>query len=261
MSSLGATRLFFLAQLAHLVRSRRMLLCSFAALGPALLAWFVPHFHRAPPRIEAFGYISWYLLMPVLTPVLALILGSAVISEELDDRTITYPFTRPVPRAAFFVGRLCASACVACVLVALAVATLFAACAHAGRRPSESELSMELLGTMLSASVGGAAVYAALFACIGVFLRHPMIVGIGYVFAVEVLITFLPGKTRELAVQHHLQSWVHESGAPIWNEVNQGLLSTFEARGDALGTLASIFLLALALGAWGVSRREYVLSA
>ena len=69
MSSLGATWLFFTAQLAHLARSRRVLLCLVAAPVPALLAWLVPPFQRAPPRLELFRYIRWYLLLAVLTPV------------------------------------------------------------------------------------------------------------------------------------------------------------------------------------------------
>jgi ABC-type transport system involved in multi-copper enzyme maturation permease subunit len=39
------------------------------------------------------------LLVQGTVPLLALILGASVVAEEIEDRTLTYLFTRPVPRA------------------------------------------------------------------------------------------------------------------------------------------------------------------
>lgn len=256
-----STWLFFRTQLARLARSRRVLACAIAALVPAALAWLVSSIDGGPPRLDVLGYITWYLVLPVLAPMLALILGSAVISEELDDRTISYPFTRPVPRSSLFVGRWLATASIACGLIALAVLATFLAARLAGSRPIEPELTLALATPVIVGTVAGTLAYSALFACLGVFLAHPMIVGIGYVFAIEVLIAFLPGKTRELAIQHHVQSFVHGSGSELWGKVNEGVVKAFEPGQEALITLAIAATAAVVFGAWAVSRRQYVLSA
>ena len=56
--------------------------------------------------------IGWVLMVQGTVPLVALILGSAVVAEEIEDRTITYLFTRPIPRAAVLLGRWLATALV-----------------------------------------------------------------------------------------------------------------------------------------------------
>ena len=100
MSFLRTTLLFWRTYLPRICFARRTLLvalgCALVPLMALLLLKFVPH---GPSPIGAFLYPSFFIVLSVLVPLAAVISGSAVISEEVDDRTITYLLTRPISRA------------------------------------------------------------------------------------------------------------------------------------------------------------------
>jgi ABC-type transport system involved in multi-copper enzyme maturation permease subunit len=45
-----------------------------------------------------FGLMIWLLYVRFIVPILGVFYGTALIADEVDDRTITYLFTRPIPR-------------------------------------------------------------------------------------------------------------------------------------------------------------------
>ena len=42
----------------------------------------------------------WLLFVRFIVPVLGVFYGTALIADEVEDKTITYLFTRPIPAAA-----------------------------------------------------------------------------------------------------------------------------------------------------------------
>src|SRR5947209_19875296 len=52
-----------------------------------------------------FGMTIWILYIRFIIPVLGVFYGTSLIADEVDDKTITYLFTRPVPRAAVLLGK------------------------------------------------------------------------------------------------------------------------------------------------------------
>jgi len=102
---LRATLLFSTTHLRRSVRSRRTFFSLAFALLPGAVAWLTASF---APRISAADIatsIGWLLMLQVVLPILALVGGTAVIAEEVEDRTITYLFSRPIPRASVLLGR------------------------------------------------------------------------------------------------------------------------------------------------------------
>lgn len=261
MQLVTATLLFFRIHALRLLRTKRLLLCALGAVAPAAIAFTILHFPHTPPRPEVFAFPAWFLFLQVVVPVLSLIMGSAVISEEIDDRTITYPFSRPVPRAALLFGRWLATAVFLCSLLAAGAALLELAARTAGDAPA-GEFPAGFGGPVIVAGALGGAVYAALFAAIGVFLRHPMIVGLGYCFVVEGLLANVPGTSQELTIQYYLRSYVGGSGMEVWKEIQQeAMAAAWDTQSGALTSLAITLAVALFVGAWGISRRQYVMSA
>ena len=47
----------------------------------------------------------WLLYVRFIVPVLGVFYGTALIADEVDDKTITYLFTRPIPRGAVLLGK------------------------------------------------------------------------------------------------------------------------------------------------------------
>src|SRR6266487_3516094 len=52
-----------------------------------------------------FGILIWMLFVRFVVPVLGVFYGTSLIADEVDDKTITYLFTRPIPRAAVLLGK------------------------------------------------------------------------------------------------------------------------------------------------------------
>jgi ABC-type transport system involved in multi-copper enzyme maturation permease subunit len=246
---------------AHLVRtltSRRFLACAIVAFLPALVAFLVTSASaRAGPGHLA-ANLGWMILLQIVVPLVTLIAGSAVVAEEIEDRTITYVFTRPIPRASLLFGRWITTTVLITALLWLATFALLAACARArGKGTLDDTIKVPLYGAVL----WGGVVYSALFASLGAFFKHPMLVGIGYAFAVEGFLANLPGNNQALAIQYYLRSLIAQSGAHAWQRVEGFTDTKFQTPERAHTTLAIVLVLALLLGAWRLSTREYELTS
>ena len=55
-----------------------------------------------------FGVMIWVLFLRFIVPVLGVFYGTALMADEVEDKTITYLFTRPIPRGAVLVGKFLA---------------------------------------------------------------------------------------------------------------------------------------------------------
>jgi ABC-2 type transport system permease protein len=255
----AATVLLFRTQLARVVWSRRSLACLALAAAPPFLAWVASRFNTRISGASIAVHIGWLLLIQVITPLCALVCGSAVVTEEIEDRTITYLFSRPIPRSAVLLGRwLAAWVVVSVALGSSAVLTAgLASCSQAPGPLVDSRITWPLL----AAALLGGAVYSGLFAAAGVFFRHPMIAGLGYAFAIEGLLANLPGKTQALTVQYYLRSVIAATGSPSWHEIEGSSSSRFDTLEGSIATLAIVLAGVLALASWRISRKEFVLSA
>lgn len=253
---LASTALLFRVHVRRVWWSRRALACvALAAIAP-ILAWLVSLFDETSGA-EIATHLGWLLLLQVCVPLIALITGSAVITEEIEDRTISYLFSRPIPRAAVLLGRWSASLVFVWVLLACSVLlTVTLAAGSSVPGPSATE---GILGPLLAAAVLGGAVYTAMFAAAGVFFRHPMIVGLGYAFAIEGFLANLPGRNKVLTVQYYVRSVIASNGSPAWQDVPNFDVQQFASSPvtTALVAITAILLLA----SWRIARREFVLSA
>jgi len=117
--------------LGTLVRSRRAWACAGLLLLPALIAWIVAGSYAKATPSGLTTMLGWNALLQVSVPLVSLLMGVAVVAEEVDDRTITYLFLRPIPRTALLYGRLVTSVLWLAVCAAVAVALLVAAASTA----------------------------------------------------------------------------------------------------------------------------------
>jgi ABC-2 type transport system permease protein len=254
-----ATILLFRTQVARVWWSRRTLACLALAAAPPAMAWIIAHINTRIPPAGIATHLGWLLLVQIVTPLCALVCGSAVVTEEIEDRTITYLFSRPIPRAAVLLGRWLASLVVVSVVLGLSawLTTAVARSSPVAGAPVDDRITVPLLAAVW---IGGA-VYSALFAAAGVIFRHPMIAGLAYAFAVEGFLANLPGRNQALTVQYYLRSVIAATGSPEWRHVEGFATSKFETLGVATTTLAVVLVVVLALASWRISRKEFVLSA
>jgi len=269
MGFLAATGVLCANQLRRLWRAKRTWIAAALCLLPVLAAALIVQLGRQHDEALPAISIGWILQVQVIVPILALILGSAAVAEEVEDRTLSFPFSRPIPRPALLWGRWLASTCVLSVLLAAStLATLavlragFAELDPQATAATENvRLGAGIAGPLLGAVLIGGLVYSAVFAALGTLFRHTMIIGLGYVFAVEGFVANLPGKTQSLTIQFYLRSIVAAYGSPDWLELEVFTTTTFDSGPEALLTLGTVLLVALFGGSWLLSRRQYVLPA
>jgi ABC-type transport system involved in multi-copper enzyme maturation permease subunit len=205
-----------------------------------------------------FGVMIWLLYVRFIVPVLGVFYGTSLIADEVDDRTITYLFTRPIPRSTVVLGKYLAYLVATISLVLPSVVLVFfmvapaAGGSIAGSFPAlVSDLAMIALGLMT---------YGAVFAFVGARVPRPLVIGLVFAFGWEPVVLFLPGFLKRLTVAYYLQTLVrHEM--PQDSAVTM-LMQAFRETSSvstAVMMLGIIAALALWLAGRTVERREYVL--
>jgi ABC-2 type transport system permease protein len=206
-----------------------------------------------------FGLFIWLLYLRFTIPVLGVFYGTSLIADEVEDKTITYLFTRPIPRGAVVLGKYLAylAATVLVVLPSVMVLYFLVVPLGGGSIGSTFPALMEDLGLL---GVGLAA-YGSLFAWVGCRFKYPLVTGLVFAFGWEQVILLIPGYLKRLTIAYYLQGLVphampqDDSALGILRVVTRDSVSV----SVSLACLAAIWLAFLAAAAWTVSRREYVL--
>ena len=116
LSFWAASRRIFDLSLGEMLWSRRTIFMALVVGGPVLLALIVrvlESFGMPALRVNGqrvggmgvFGIMIWMLFLRFAIPILGVFYGTALMADEVEDKTITYLFTRPVPRGAVLFGK------------------------------------------------------------------------------------------------------------------------------------------------------------
>jgi ABC-type transport system involved in multi-copper enzyme maturation permease subunit len=204
-----------------------------------------------------FGLMMWGFFVRFSVPVLGIFYGTSLVADEVEDKTITYLFTRPIPRGAVLLGKyLSYLACtISVVLPAVVIVWLLIVPIGSTLGPAFPDLLSDLGMIVL-----GLTAYGALFALAGATLKRPLVFGLIFVFGWEMLVMALPGYFKHATVAYYLQGLVPHA-LPV--DASTGILETLfhETPGlsESVCGLVAIAVVTLALGVRAVSRREYVI--
>ena len=72
-----------------------------------------------------FGLFIWLLYLRFIVPVLGVFYGTSLIADEVEDKTITYLFTRPISRGAIVIGKYLAYLAATVLVVLPSVMVLY----------------------------------------------------------------------------------------------------------------------------------------
>jgi ABC-type transport system involved in multi-copper enzyme maturation permease subunit len=205
-----------------------------------------------------FGLFIWLLYLRFIIPVLGVFYGTSLIADEVDDKTITYLFTRPIARGAVLVGKYLAYLAVTALVVLPSVMVVYAMLIPFGG--GAIARTFPALVTDLALLGLGLAVYGAVFAWIGARLRHPLVIGLVFAFGWEQAILVLPGYLRKFTVAYYLQGLVpHAMPQDGALSMLQTVFRDSPSFPVCIGWLLAILVGFLFLAARAVERREYVL--
>lgn len=263
-SFLRTTGILFRAHLVRTLRTRRCLVAALLCAIPVAISTLivtVSHF-EGPPPLDLLQGILWHLLVQIITPLVALIFGSAVVAEEIEDRTITYLFTRPIQRAAILVGRWLAALVPMLTALGLSAWGVLHLLGGLGSEERVDWMPEGFRWRTLVVVLAGGAVYSALFAAAGALFKRPILVGLAYTFVYELILGNLPGSNQKATVQYYLKSFLLGGDDETLRRFENTIAIVPLAEPFAAArSLVLILIVSLALGAWRLSRREYVLSA
>ena len=264
----SAVRIFDLS-LGQMLWSRRSVFLGLLLGGPVIIALtlrVVATMYTSGFKINGaqaagasiFGMMIWLLYIRFIVPVLGVFYGTALIADEVDDKTITYLFTRPIPRSAVLLGKYLAYLASTVLLVLPSVMLVYFLIVPTGGS-SIGEAFPSLLADFGMLAVGLAA-YGAVFALVGTRLKRPLVVGLVFAFGWEPAVLVFPGYLKRLTVAYYLQALVtHEMPQDSAMSMVLQLFHEVPTVFTSLVCLAAIITVTLWSAGRAVEQREYVL--
>ena len=175
----------------------------------------------------------------VLLPLVAVIVGTAVIGSELDDGTIVYLLAKPIARWRIVAVKLV----VAWVVVVLLVAPAIAVSGVIGHPDANLAIGYAL------AAAFGALEYTAAFLALSLVTSRALVMGLAYVVVWEGVVAGLFAGTRVLSIRQHTLAVADALGG-------EGALDAELGDAVAVAVGLAVVLLAAALAVRRLERVE-----
>jgi ABC-2 type transport system permease protein len=141
------------------------------------------------------------LSIPTLLPIIALVLASTALGNELSDRTIPYIVLKPWSRLRLIVEKLGATVATGALIAITLAFVAWGALALVGSSADEIVLVAMILASVLAVSG-----YAAAFSLLSLMISRVLLAGLIYILFWESLLArFIPG-IRLLSIRHYVQS-------------------------------------------------------
>jgi len=196
-----------------------------------------------PENVQA---VQLFIMTPVVAPLVALLLGTNALASEREGGTLTYLFTRPIPRAAAVIGKGVAAIIVADIAVALGVVAAWLAGGAPDTNVAGATLALVLETTALT----------GVFVLLGTIVARSLYLGLVYIALFEGVlgntIVARAGTTITYHARRLLSEW--SANALIGNDfplIYDGSVTT------SVLVLLVVPVASLAAAAWWVEKREY----
>jgi ABC-type transport system involved in multi-copper enzyme maturation permease subunit len=212
---------------------------------------------RAGLMAAVFTDILMVFFLQFYIVILALFYGTSVTAEEVENRTLSYLLTRPLPKPAIVLGKYAAYTLLMFAMVSLSLALSYFIMNAA--RLTDPALYLTFLGYLGVLGLGILA-YTAFFTFLGTLLKRAIIVGLVFGFGWENVIQYFPGSTQRFSVVHYLKSLLPYR--PMSGGGKGVALLLF--RLEPTAPLAAVLMLAvitaalLALACWIFRTKEYL---
>lgn len=200
VGGLAATLAIAKLTLVRLLRGKAIWVSGLLALTPALVGALISARHGRATDLEVVLEVSNWLL--AILPALHV---ASSLSEELEQRTSAYLWSRPIPRWTIVSGKLLALVPLVAVLeVGGGLLGLSRAGADVGAVAGRVGLGLGL--GVLAASAISAGMST-------LWPKHGMSISMVYVLFVDLAIGAVPASLRNLSVTHHVRELIGPEGA------------------------------------------------
>jgi ABC-2 type transport system permease protein len=198
-----------------LVGRRRSLGVLLLAAAPVALAAILAFAGGLGDPAEIALEVYATLTLALVTPLVALVLGTGVLGALIDDGTIVYLLVKPVPRRTVVLAAMVvAAAATSAVTVTSAALTalLLVGLASPGL----------VLGMVLGVALASV-LYVVVFVALSVLTGRALVVGLGYVLVWEGIVTSFFAGTRILSIREYALAIVAALGGDTAAPVREGV--------------------------------------
>lgn len=168
----------------QLFAKRRLWLATAFALAPVLFTLVFRVFVDDGPASEAtfFNNLIREIVIGTLLPLAALVFGTTAFGGEVDDGTLIYLLTKPIPRwqvlCSKFVVAMLSTMAVALPAILLSWFVL-----------SGPDMPGRAVAAYVAGAAVGTVVYTALFVALGIASKRAVVIGLLYVISLEGIVS------------------------------------------------------------------------
>jgi len=190
--------------------SRRTVWMGVLSLVPpavtVLLALLLPHLAGDNSNItlsSLFPRLNYHFYLHFLLPLITIFIGTSVLRDEVEERTLSYLLTRPLPRGMIIFSKMLAGIITAGLMlfISLMLTWLVMLISIGG---SEWVGNFNQVIKSSGIIMLGLLVYLPLFTLIGGILKQPVLISLLFSFGWEGTVAVMPGNIKLLTVAHYL---------------------------------------------------------
>lgn len=152
-----------------------------------------------------FPQMAVFLFIHFLLPVMSIFIGTAVIGDEIDGRTLTYLITKPIPRHLIVIVKLLSGIAVTSIAIMLSLGLTYSVMMIDDGFSSWVQ-NIDLFFGTAGILFLGLLTYLPLFSFLGGMLKRPVLAGLFFTFGWEATVSFMPGNIKYLTISHYLHT-------------------------------------------------------
>ncbi len=209
---------------------------------------------REPDGVKTYLRLADLFLFRVLALASAII-STAVVSAEIEQKTIVYLLTRPIPRWQLLLGRTFA-AMTMCVIVGIMAGSALAVASMGVSGLGHNYFHRDILGIVV-----GSVFYTSFFVLLSLWINRSMIVNLLYAFGAETIFGNMPGDLKMLSIGYYLEVLSRRPSVTTGNQMqdamNSLMVSTLTPQMAWLATLVGVVACLVISSLW-FSTHEYL---
>lgn len=202
---------------------------------------------QSPFRVFTNGMIL-QVFLSFLLPIWTLSFATEALGGERESNSLIWLLSRPLPRPAMYLAKFVA---LLPWVLALNLGGFTLLCVLAGG-PGHQALYL-FWPVIFWTTVA----FAALFHLIGTSLRRPAVIGILYVFFLEIILNLMPGFLKRFSISYYARCMMFDAGHNygIWPENERVFMPV--SGPTALAVLCGVTVCLLAVGSLLFTRMQY----
>ncbi|NIM16595.1 MAG: ABC transporter permease subunit [Candidatus Aminicenantes bacterium] len=250
---------FFFKQELKAKRTRVFFLLSFLPILLVLIAKIneIRATYGEATSAQVFTQAVLIIYIQLLIPILALLFGSGIVNEEVDNKTLVFLTTSPIPKPSIITGKFAAYVLLGIIIVnvGLFLCFLIVNINRLGKMVHVKEFF-----SFVGVGILGLVTYMALFTLLGTLLKKAgVVLGLLFIFGWENLVQYFPGITQKFTVIHWIKSLLPRG---FRGTVFKALMFRLEPSSTLESLVVLIIFVTAALVAASLifKNREYILS-